>query len=105
MALKRQRRRSVSDFGFRRWKLARHNRVGEPHAVVAPVAERFVGGVPAAAQRDHRASGQPELVSRRIQNLKLSLNAYRTVIQTSDLRWHLSDGSTRVAQTSAARKG
>ena len=76
MALKRQPFRALFSELWLGWRqLAGDYFVNETHAVVAAVAKRLIGGVPAPAKRNHSAAGEAESLTSGIADFKLALDA------------------------------
>jgi len=87
--------RSVSKLRLGGPEFARYYGVAKSEPIVAAIAEGLVGGMAAAAQRNHTASRQTKRVAGRVDDLKIAFDANRTVRLGSDLgRGHPSDRST-----------
>ena len=68
-------------FGLRRRQFACGDRVLKPSTGMRSVAERLVGGLSAAAERDHGTAGKPEGGAGGVQNLEVALDSDRSVVQ------------------------
>ena len=60
---------------LRRRQFAGDYFVNKTHAVVAAIAKRLIGGVPATAKREHGATGEAEGLTSRIADFKFALDA------------------------------
>src|ERR1039458_2403822 len=83
-------------FGLGRGKLAGDDGVVEAGARMGAVAEGFVGGLAAAAERNHGTAGQPEGGAGRVQNLEVAFDTDGPVAENGDFSGHERDGSTGV---------
>src|SRR5215831_10608913 len=97
MALKRQRFQYVSKLGLGRWQFARDTDIRKALSIVASVAKRLVGGVPAPAQRNDPSARESEHLAGRVGDFEFTLNAQRTVVERRDLGSHRLDGSMAAA--------
>jgi hypothetical protein len=80
MALKRQRYQHLSGLGLGWGQFARDAHIRKALAVVAAIAKRLVGGVPAPAQRNDCSARESERLTGRIGNLEFTLDAQWSVI-------------------------
>jgi len=74
--------------GLGRRQFTRHHGVGKSYAVVAAIAERLVGGMAAAAQRDDRPPGEAEKRSRGVADLEFTFDAKGAVVLRRDSDSH-----------------
>jgi hypothetical protein len=79
---------NFGDFGRGGRKITRGNFVNETACLVGTIAERLVGGLAAAAESDGSASGEAELISGGIYDLKIAFDEDRAVISKRDFSWH-----------------
>jgi len=70
----RRKRGILLQFGRRRRQFTRHYPVRKSNTFVAPVAERFIRRLPAAAQRNDRPPRKSERRPRGIHNLEIAFN-------------------------------
>src|SRR5438477_11523237 len=77
-------RDALGGFGDGRRKRACLDDGCEPAGLVGAVAEGFVGGLSAAAERDGRAPAEIEGLSLLIEDLEVSLDPDRTVVANRD---------------------
>src|ERR1035438_8104523 len=81
-------RGSALQFRLRRRQFPGDHGIGKGHPIVGAIAERLIGGVAAAAERNHRPASQAERGSGRVYNLEFSLDADGAVILRTDFGWH-----------------
>ena len=74
--------------GLRRRQFTRFHVVSKATGAVRAIAERFIGRLPAAAQRNRGAAGQAEDLAAGVLNLKFALDANRAVVGNGDFGWH-----------------
>ena len=80
--------KEVLQFRLRRRQFPSDHGIREAHAIVGAVAKRLIGGVAAAAERNHRPASQAERGSGRVDNLEFPLDADGAVILRTDFGWH-----------------
>ena len=71
----------VLDLRNRRWQLSRRHGTGERLALMGAVAERDIRGMPAATQRDCRPSAEAEGLPFLIDDLKITFDTNRPVVE------------------------
>lgn len=76
------------DFRLRRGQFAGNNLAGKAHFSMGAIAERLVFRVPATAERNPGAPGEPKHAARGVADFELSFNADGAVILYGDFGGH-----------------